>query len=180
MCETDPVRYTQAHNEAEIDRLAKSIVTTTTSTSAPIGQVQAANPAGAERKPEELLAAILRDDLGADIHPTTLRLFLRARWGRVATLAHRIHGTDTTEDQVAVARANGYESGLKAGDRHAENTRLAAEKRHHVEVNAAYNRGVTEGENKAMVRYGGHRPVCFDHVGRPYHPASYRSVPGGW
>lgn len=44
-----------------------------------------------EEKPEVLLASVLKKDLGIDVHPQALRMFLRWRWDRVETLAHKIH-----------------------------------------------------------------------------------------
>lgn len=44
-----------------------------------------------EESPEVLLANVLKKDLGIDVHPQALRMFLRWRWDRVETLAHKIH-----------------------------------------------------------------------------------------
>lgn len=46
---------------------------------------------GEPEKPEVLLANVLKKDLGIDVHPQALRMFLRWRWDRVETLAHKIH-----------------------------------------------------------------------------------------
>lgn len=43
--------------------------------------------------PKVLLAQAFKDDLGVDMHPQALRMFIRARWDRVSTLAHKIHDT---------------------------------------------------------------------------------------
>jgi hypothetical protein len=37
------------------------------------------------------LAKLLKDDLGVEINPQALRMFIRARWDRVSLLAHVIH-----------------------------------------------------------------------------------------
>jgi hypothetical protein len=43
------------------------------------------------RQPEVILAELMRRDLGVDIHPQALRMFLRCRWDRVSPLAHKIN-----------------------------------------------------------------------------------------
>ena len=45
----------------------------------------------AESSPEELLARLLKKEVGADINPQALRMFIRSKWDRVSTLAHLIH-----------------------------------------------------------------------------------------
>jgi hypothetical protein len=40
---------------------------------------------------EVLLARVFKEDLGVTIEPQALRIFIRWRWDRVKTLAHRIH-----------------------------------------------------------------------------------------
>jgi hypothetical protein len=54
-------------------------------------QAQAAACNEPEPSPEILLARAFKDDLNVDINPTSLRMFVRARWARVSTLAHKIH-----------------------------------------------------------------------------------------
>lgn len=41
--------------------------------------------------PEILLAREFKDELGVDINPQALRIFIRMRWNRIASLAHKIH-----------------------------------------------------------------------------------------
>lgn len=41
--------------------------------------------------PEQTLAEAMKKDLGVDISPQALRLFILARWDRVTVLAHAIH-----------------------------------------------------------------------------------------
>ena len=41
--------------------------------------------------PEKLLARALHDDLGIEVNPQALRMFIRTRWDRVQILAHKIH-----------------------------------------------------------------------------------------
>lgn len=41
--------------------------------------------------PEQTLAKCFREDLGVEINPQALRMFIRIRWERISTLAHRIH-----------------------------------------------------------------------------------------
>lgn len=41
--------------------------------------------------PHELLAKAFREDLGVEINPQALRMFVRSRWDRVQKLAHMIH-----------------------------------------------------------------------------------------
>jgi len=41
--------------------------------------------------PEQTLAKCFREDLGVEINPQALRMFIRMRWDRISTLAHRIH-----------------------------------------------------------------------------------------
>jgi hypothetical protein len=41
--------------------------------------------------PEELLAKLFREDLGVEINPMALRMFIRLRWDRAQVLAHAIH-----------------------------------------------------------------------------------------
>lgn len=48
-------------------------------------------PATKESNPEELLADLIKADLGATINPQALRLWLRWRWDRITPMAHRIH-----------------------------------------------------------------------------------------
>jgi hypothetical protein len=40
---------------------------------------------------EEVMAKMFREDLGITIDPVALRMFIRARFDRLAPLAHRIH-----------------------------------------------------------------------------------------
>lgn len=47
---------------------------------------------GNSEKPESALARELRDELGVDINPQALRIFIRSRWPTVSRLAHAIHG----------------------------------------------------------------------------------------
>lgn len=44
-----------------------------------------------EKHPEVLLAKMFKEDLGVEIDPQALRMFIRFRWGRVSALAHIIH-----------------------------------------------------------------------------------------
>lgn len=48
---------------------------------------------GKETPPEELLAKMIKDDIGVDINPQVLRLWVRWRWDRMTPIAHRIHGS---------------------------------------------------------------------------------------
>lgn len=41
--------------------------------------------------PEKSLATMLKSDLGLEVNPQALRMFVRARWSRVSKLAHAIH-----------------------------------------------------------------------------------------
>lgn len=41
--------------------------------------------------PEISLAHAFKSDLNVDINPQALRMFIRTRWSRVSTLAHKIH-----------------------------------------------------------------------------------------
>ena len=41
--------------------------------------------------PEKLLAECLLRDLGVEINPQSLRVFIRWRWARIQKLAHYIH-----------------------------------------------------------------------------------------
>ncbi len=41
--------------------------------------------------PEKRLADLLRLELGADIHPTAMRIFLRSNWRAVSAYAHAVH-----------------------------------------------------------------------------------------
>jgi endonuclease III len=43
------------------------------------------------RAPEVILAEAFAKDLGLVVDPQALRIFIRWRWDRVQTLAHRIH-----------------------------------------------------------------------------------------
>jgi len=42
--------------------------------------------------PELTLSEMLNQEIGAQINPQALRVFIRANWPRVARLAHEIHG----------------------------------------------------------------------------------------
>lgn len=44
-----------------------------------------------EAKSEELLARMFKEDLGVRVEPQAMRMFVRSRWERLTTLAHRIH-----------------------------------------------------------------------------------------
>lgn len=44
-----------------------------------------------ENHPEVLLAKMFKEDLGIEVDPQALRMFIRFRWGRVSVLAHTIH-----------------------------------------------------------------------------------------
>lgn len=46
---------------------------------------------GDSRAPEIILSEMLRKDLGVEINPQALRMFLRSRWDRVSKFAHKIH-----------------------------------------------------------------------------------------
>lgn len=43
--------------------------------------------------PEANLAALIRRELGISIDKAALRIFIRANWSTVQSLAHAIHGT---------------------------------------------------------------------------------------
>lgn len=43
------------------------------------------------RAPEVILAEAFKRDLGVIMDPQALRIFIRWRWDRVQTLAHKIH-----------------------------------------------------------------------------------------
>jgi hypothetical protein len=51
----------------------------------PLGHIAVAE------KPEVALAGALRDELGVEVNPQALRIFIRSRWGQVCKLAHAIH-----------------------------------------------------------------------------------------
>lgn len=42
-------------------------------------------------KPQEELAALMKQEMGVDIDPRLLKLFIRFKWADVARLAHAIH-----------------------------------------------------------------------------------------
>lgn len=41
--------------------------------------------------PEKVLARIIKAELGIVVAPEALRIFIRANWSRVSSLAHDIH-----------------------------------------------------------------------------------------
>lgn len=43
------------------------------------------------RTSEQIMVDMVREDLGVTLSPQAWRIFLRHRWGRFSTLAHRIH-----------------------------------------------------------------------------------------
>jgi hypothetical protein len=45
--------------------------------------------------PEERLASEFRTELGVEINPQALRMFIRSRWRIVSGLAHAIHDAGT-------------------------------------------------------------------------------------
>jgi len=45
----------------------------------------------ARSAPEVFLAKLLKDDLGVEINPQALRMFIRAQWGNISACAHKIH-----------------------------------------------------------------------------------------
>jgi len=45
----------------------------------------------ARSAPEVFLAKMLKDDLGVEVNPQALRMFIRAQWGNVSACAHKIH-----------------------------------------------------------------------------------------
>lgn len=51
----------------------------------------AAQSAVDEPASEIALAKMLKDDLSVSVEPQALRMFIRYRWNRVQTLAHRIY-----------------------------------------------------------------------------------------
>lgn len=44
--------------------------------------------------PEVLLSCMLKNEIGVDVNPQALRLFMRYHWGKVSRLAHKIHDED--------------------------------------------------------------------------------------
>lgn len=44
------------------------------------------------KKPEEILAKMIEEDLEIKVVPEALRMFIRVRWERISRLAHTIHG----------------------------------------------------------------------------------------
>lgn len=40
---------------------------------------------------EQIMVNMIREDLGVVIEPQAWRMFIRARWGKLMPLAHRIH-----------------------------------------------------------------------------------------
>lgn len=46
-----------------------------------------------EQDPEIALAREIKSELGVDIDPKALRMFIRYRWELIAPLTHAIHGT---------------------------------------------------------------------------------------
>lgn len=60
--------------------------------------------------PEKLLAREFKDELGVDINPQALRMFIRSRWHRISTLSHAIHGVVVTQGSgggSSASRASG-------------------------------------------------------------------------
>jgi len=48
----------------------------------------------ASPKAEITLSRLIEKETGASIEPKLLRLFIKAKWSRVTTLAHSIHEQD--------------------------------------------------------------------------------------
>lgn len=48
-------------------------------------------PDGEFLRAEASLANLMARDLNVKVEPDTLRLFIQARWDRIAALAHKIH-----------------------------------------------------------------------------------------
>lgn len=46
------------------------------------------------KTPAELLSLLIAKETGANIDPKLLRLFIKAKWDRITTLAHTIHEAD--------------------------------------------------------------------------------------
>ena len=44
-----------------------------------------------EIAPEQRIADMVREDLGLNVHPQALRMFIRARWARLSKAAHEVH-----------------------------------------------------------------------------------------
>lgn len=51
--------------------------------------------------PEERLASEFRTELGVEINPQALRMFIRSRWRIVSGLAHAIHDAGTSSAMEA-------------------------------------------------------------------------------
>lgn len=49
-------------------------------------------------KPEVLLASEFQKELGVEINPQALRMFIRSRWWKISGLAHSIHGAPNQSD----------------------------------------------------------------------------------
>lgn len=43
-------------------------------------------------KPEVAIARLIREDLGVDVNPQALRMFVRSRWKEISRNAHLIEG----------------------------------------------------------------------------------------
>jgi transposase len=41
--------------------------------------------------PEKRLTELLKREVGVDIHPTAMRIFLRSNWRSVSAYAHAVH-----------------------------------------------------------------------------------------
>jgi hypothetical protein len=48
--------------------------------------------------PEQKLATLMNRELGSAINKRELRLFIKAHWSKISTLAHAIHDTEYETD----------------------------------------------------------------------------------
>ena len=51
------------------------------------------------RNPEVILSEEFKNELGVDINPQALRMFIRHRWHILSPLAHAIHGKPKKEQK---------------------------------------------------------------------------------
>lgn len=47
-----------------------------------------------EVTPAHVLSRLMGDNMGVDIRPELLRLFIKFHWSKIAALAHKIHEQD--------------------------------------------------------------------------------------
>lgn len=63
----------------------------------------------APQKPQNALAELINRELDVTVDAAALRLFIRANWGEVTTLAHAIHGKRAAPfDSPPYRQGSGY------------------------------------------------------------------------